>query len=144
MTNPADVVNFLYKVPVFHGLKKHQLEQLAKRFVERDFPSGAQIVTQGQGGEGFFIVQSGKVDVIRERADGTKALVNQMGPGDFLGELALLDNGLRTATATTTEATRCLVLTRWDFMALLREDADMAVTILEELARRFRLALDNL
>jgi CRP/FNR family cyclic AMP-dependent transcriptional regulator len=144
MTNIPEVVNFLYKVPIFHALKKNQLEQLAKRFVERDFPLGTEIVTQGQGGEGFFIVQTGKVDVIRERQDGTKAVVNQMSTGDFLGELALLDNGLRTATAITTEQTRCLVLTRWDFLALLREDADMAVTILEELARRFRLALDSL
>jgi CRP/FNR family cyclic AMP-dependent transcriptional regulator len=144
MTNTLEVVGFLYKVPVFHALKKNQLEQLAKRFVERDFPLGTQIVTQGQGGEGFFIVQSGKVDVIRERADGTSALVNQLEAGDFLGELALLDNGLRTATAVTTADTHCLVLTRWDFISLLREDADMAVTILEELARRFRLALDSL
>jgi CRP-like cAMP-binding protein len=50
----------------------------------------------------------------------------------------------RSATVITTEATNCLVLTRWDFIALLREDADMAVTILEEMAKRFRMALDSL
>jgi len=144
MTPPPDVVNFLYKVPMFQALKKNQLERIAGRLTEREFPAGAQIVTQGQGGEGFFILYSGKADVVRERSDGTRAVVNQIGKGDFLGELALLDNGLRTATAVTTEATRCLVLTRWDFLSLLREDADMAVTILEELAKRFRLALDSL
>ena len=144
MANPQDVVKFLNNVQLFQTLKKHQLELLAKRFVEREYPAGKEIVTQGQGGEGFFIVVSGKLDVIREKTDGTKTIVNQMGPGDFLGELALLDNGIRTATAITKEPTKCLVLARWDFIAALREDADMAVTILEELARRFRLALDVL
>lgn len=144
MADLQDTVNFLYKVPIFQALKKNQLEKLAKRMIERDFPAGKSIVTQGQGGEGFFVVQSGKVDVIRERADGSKAVVNQLGAGDFLGELALLDNGIRTATAVTTEETKCLVLIRWDFISTLKEDPDMAVTILEELARRFRLALDSL
>jgi CRP/FNR family transcriptional regulator, cyclic AMP receptor protein len=144
MANLQDTVKFLYNVPIFHSLNKGQLERLAKRFVERNYPNGAEIVTQGQGGEGFFIVYSGKVDVIRERSDGVKVVVNQMAVGDFLGELALLDNGLRTATAITTEETRCLVLIRWDFISLLREDPDMAVSILEELAKRFRQALDRL
>jgi CRP/FNR family transcriptional regulator, cyclic AMP receptor protein len=144
MIDLQNVVKFLYHVPLFQTLKKNQLEQLAKRFVEREYPAGTEIVSQGHGGEGFFIVYSGKVDVIRERGDGTKAVVNQLATGDFFGELALLDNGIRTATAVTSEATICLVLVRWDFIMLLREDADMAVTILEELAKRFRLALEAL
>ena len=144
MTNLQEVVKFLYNVPMFHSLNKGQLERLAKRFTERDYPAGTEIVTQGHGGEGFFIVFSGKVDVIRERSDGAKVVVNQMATGDFLGELALLDNGLRTATAVTSEATHCLVLTRWDFLSVVKEDPEMAITIMEELARRFRQALDRL
>ena len=144
MINIQDVVKFLYNVPIFQSLNKSQLERLGKRFVEREYAAGTEIVTQGQGGEGFFIVFAGKVDVIRERADGVKVVDNQMSVGDFLGELALLDNGLRTATAIPSEPTQCLVLTRWDFISILKEDPDMAVKILEELARRFRQALDRL
>jgi CRP-like cAMP-binding protein len=144
MTDLQNVVKFLYNVPLFQSLKKNQLEKVAKRIVEREYATGTEIVSQGHGGEGFFIVYSGKVDVIRERGDGTKAVVNQLSKGDFFGELALLDNGIRTATAVTTEPTMCLVLVRWDFIMLLREDADMAVTILEELAKRFRIALETL
>ena len=143
MSTTSNYVNFLNKVPMFHGLKKNQLERIAGRLSEREFSAGSQLVTQGQGGEGFFILYSGKADVVRERSDGTHVTVNQLQTGDFLGELALLDDGIRTATATATETTHCLVLTRWDFIALLREDADMSVTILEEMAKRFRLALDR-
>ncbi len=73
-------------------------------------------MTQDRGGEGFFIVVSGGARAIRQRSDGTQAVVNTFGPTDFFGELALLDDGLRTATVVTTEATKCLVLTRWDFL----------------------------
>jgi CRP/FNR family transcriptional regulator len=67
-----------------------------------------------------------------------------VGPTDFFGELTLLDDGLRTASVIATDETECLILTRWNFLAVLKEDADMAVVILEELAKRFRLALDVL
>jgi CRP/FNR family transcriptional regulator, cyclic AMP receptor protein len=144
MAEPQNVVKFLYNVPLFQSLKKNQLEKLSRRFVDREYEAGTEIVSQGHGGEGFFIITSGKVDVIRERADGSKAVVNQLSASDFFGELALLDNGIRTATVVTTEPTKCLVLVRWDFIMTLREDADMAVTILEELAKRFRLALESL
>ena len=144
MSDVKQTVGFLQRVLLFQGLKTRQLEHLAKRFVERDFPAGQAMVTQGQGGEGFFIIVSGGAEVIRERSDGVKAVVNTFGPTDFFGELALLDDGLRTASVVATEATKCLVLTRWDFLAALREDAEMSVTVLQELARRFRRALDAL
>jgi CRP-like cAMP-binding protein len=144
MADIQTIVRFLTRVPLFQGLKGRQLERLAKRFVERKYDAGQAIVTQGKGGEGFFIVVAGKAEAIRERADGTKVVVNTFGPTDFFGELALLDEGLRTASVVTTEATQCLVLTRWDFLAVLEEDVDMAVIVLQELAKRFRMALDAL
>jgi CRP/FNR family transcriptional regulator, cyclic AMP receptor protein len=144
MADTKQIVSFLHRVPLFQGLNNRQLEHLARRFVERDYKTGTTIVTQGQGGEGFFIVAKGHVEVIRERNDGTKAVVNRLGEGDFFGEMALLDEGQRTASVVAVEDTHCLVLTRWDFLGSLKEDADMAVEVLQELARRFRMALETL
>jgi CRP/FNR family transcriptional regulator len=144
MSNLKETVTFLEKVSFFGGLKKRQLENLAKRMVNRSYRKGDPIVVQGQGGEGFFIVTSGKAEAVRRRADGDNLVVNEFSMGDFFGELALLDDGPRTATITATEETTCLVLVRWDFLSLLREDADMAVEILLELARRFRTTLDSM
>jgi CRP-like cAMP-binding protein len=144
MADVKQTIGFLARVPLFRGLKKRQLERLAKRFVEREYAAGEAIVTQDKGGEGIFIIVSGKAEAIRERADGIKAVVNTFGPTDFFGELALLDDGLRTASVVTTEATQCLALTRWDFLGILKEDADMGVVIAQELAKRFRMALDVL
>jgi CRP-like cAMP-binding protein len=144
MSDVKETVRFLERVPLFQTLKSRQLEHLAKRFVEREFATGQAMVTQGQGGEGFFIIVSGQAEARRTRADGTQAVVNTFGPTDYFGELALLDDGLRTASVVANQATKCLVLTRWDFLAALREDAEIAVSILQELARRFRTALDAL
>ena len=137
-------VRFLAQVPLFQTLKKSQLQGLAKSLVSRRYAAGQEIVTQGKGGAGLFIIVSGKADAIRMRSDGAQVVVNTFGPTDFFGELALLDDEPRTASVVATEETECLVLVQWDFLGMLRLDADMAVLILQELAKRFRRALDAL
>jgi len=144
MSDLKQTVGFLQNVPLFHGLNNRHLELLAKRMVDRQYSAGQPIVTQGHGGEGFFVIVSGKAEAFRERSDGEKVTVNAFGPTDFFGELALLDEGLRTASVIAAEPTQCLALTRWDFLTALREDAEMSVIILQELAKRFRRALDSL
>ena len=144
MANRAEIVSTLQRVPLFSGLNKRQLDSLAKTFVERKYKAGQDIVTQGKGGEGFFLITSGKAEAVREQMDGTKTVVNTFGSFDFFGELALLDDGVRTATVTATQDTTCLVLTSWAFLSVTREDGEMAVAIMKELARRFRAALEVL
>lgn len=137
MSTTQEIVAILSKTPLFQTLKQRQLESLATRFVERDFAAGDAIVTQGKGGVGLFIIVSGKAQAIRTQADGTQVVLNPLGPTEFFGELALLTDATRTASVVATDPTRCLVLTQWDFLGMLRQDADMAVTILQELAERF-------
>lgn len=132
---------FLAKVPLFRGLNEGQLQRLALRFVSRTYQAGQDIVTQGKGGAGLFILVSGAAEAIRVRTDGSKVVLNEFGPTDFLGELALLDDEPRTASVVATQATECLVLSQWEFFGALREDAEMGIEILQELARRFRRAL---
>ena len=144
MATTANTIQFLQRVPLFQGLNNRQLGKLAERCIERKYAAGQEMVTQGYGAEGFYVLISGKAEALRERADGEKIVVNTFGPTDFFGELALLDEGPRTATVIASEATECLALTSWDFLSILKQDADMAVVILQELARRFRTALDVL
>jgi CRP-like cAMP-binding protein len=144
MNDLKQTVGFLQNVPLFQNLNNRQLEHLARRLVDRRYAAGQPIVTQGHGGEGFFVIVSGKAEAFRQRADGEKVTVNTFRPTDFFGELALLDDGPRTASVIAAEPTQCLALTRWDFLAALREDAEMSVIILQELTKRFRRALDSL
>ncbi len=142
MVDTEKTVRALSNATLFRGLNRRQLERFAKRFVEREYDEGEAIVTQGKGGEGFFIIIEGAADVIRQMPNGDRLEVNQFGVGDYFGELALLDDGPRTASVITTAPTSCLILTRWDFLGMLKKDAETAVAILQELARRFRVALN--
>ena len=144
MSELKETTEFLAKVPLFSNLKERQLRLLAGRMVTRRYGVGQDIVTQGKGGVGLFVVVSGAAEAIRVNSDGTKAVVNEFGPTDFFGELALLDEEPRTASVVTTEETQCLVLSQWEFLGALRQDVEMAIVILQELTRRFRRALDTL
>ena len=131
-------INFIKRVPLFQGLKDRQIKKLANRFVPRSFKAGETIVKQGTGGAGMFIVISGQAEAILETADNVEAVVNTFGPTDFFGEIALLHDGPRTASVVAKGEMDCLALTRSDFLALMQNDADMGVTISQELARRMR------
>jgi CRP-like cAMP-binding protein len=139
----ADKHSFLTKVPLFSGLTDKQKKQLAKRFVSRQYKAGDVIVTQGKGGAGMFTITDGKAEAVIEATDGTKTVVNTFGPTDFFGEIALLDDGPRTASVVAVKDTDCLILSREDFIAVLKNDADMGVVIAQELARRFRRFLSQ-
>jgi CRP-like cAMP-binding protein len=139
-----EMAKFLARVPLFKQLKRRQLESLAQTMVTHDYDAGQDIVTQGESGVGLFVIASGEAEVIHVRTDGSRAVVNVLGETDYFGELALLTEGPRTASVVATEPTQCLVLTRWNFLAALKGDAEMAVAILEEMAWRFRTALEVL
>jgi CRP-like cAMP-binding protein len=141
MAIPKDMTVFLANVPLFHGLSKRHLNQLAKRFYPRKYKAGEAIVTQGKGGEGMFTILSGGAEAVIETADGSKTVVNTFGPANFFGEIAMLDDGPRTASVIATEDTECLVLTRSDFLAIMQNDAEMATVIAMALARRLRRAV---
>ena len=141
MANPNDMTTFLASVPLFQGLNKRHRNQLAKRFIPRSYKAGQAIVTQGKGGEGMFTIISGAAEAVVETTDGTKTVVNTFGSANFFGEVAMLDDGPRTASVIATEDTECLVLTRSDFIAVMQNDAEMATEIAMALARRLRRAV---
>jgi CRP/FNR family transcriptional regulator, cyclic AMP receptor protein len=108
---------------------------IARRAEEVDFPKGQRIARQGEIETGFFMIVAGSVTVAR---DG-KTLA-RLGPGDFFGELSLLDRQPRMASVTADEPTHCLALPSWEFQQLLDTEPGLAVAILKEAAKRLRAA----
>lgn len=137
-------VQILSQVPIFSGLNNKQLTALAKRLTTRNYSEDDVIITQGKGGEGLFVVSEGTAKAVRLQPDGDQVTVNEFGEKDFFGELALLDDGVRTASVIATSTVKCLVLTRWDFKSVLKDEPEMAILMLEEMAKRFRRALETL
>lgn len=139
-----EVVRFLTGVPLFAGLQERQIRNLVKRMRERTYHKGDGIVEQAKMGVGLFIIVSGECDVIRLRPDGTTFVVDTLGPKQFFGELSLLDEAPRTASVIAKADTTCLVLTQLDFLDAIREDAEMAIAVMKELAARFRRVLSHM
>ncbi len=133
MADLASTLTHLRRVPLFAALPAADLEFVARSVVERVYEPGTTIVRQGEPGMGFFLIADGRVEVSR---DGRR--LRELGPGEFFGEMALLEERARTATVTALTRTRCLQLVRWDFRALLREHPDLAIRILEVVVRRLR------
>jgi CRP-like cAMP-binding protein len=140
----TDITTFLASVPLFQGLDNRQLKQLAKRFIPRNYKAGEYIVTQGKGGAGLFTIVSGHAQAVIDSGDGELTVVNTFKPNDFFGEIALLDDGPRTASVIATQDTECLILSRPEFLAVLQNDAEMGAVIAQELARRFRKMIATL
>lgn len=119
--------------PLFKGLDGTGLAALAAAAVEVDFPADRVIARQGEIGTGFFVIVEGMVRVSRDGA-----VVARLGPGEFFGELSILDGGPRIAQVAAEEATRCLALASWDFERVLREEPGVALSVLKVVAGRLR------
>lgn len=144
MVDTKSHIQLLRQVPLFAGLSENHLKKLAKRLVKREYEEGQVIITQGKGGEGLFVIYDGTAQAIRVQPDGEKIIVNEFGETDYFGELALLAEGLRTASVIATSDVSCFILTSWDFKGILRDEPEIAISMLEELADRFRRALETL
>lgn len=131
----ADHQEALANVPLFAKLPKKSLNRLSRIVVERSYPAGSVIVREGEAGMGFFLIEKGAVDIVHGPEE--KA-VNTLKQGEYFGEMALLDGHPRSATVRAVDETTCLVLPRWEFLAEVRNDAEMAIDILEVLSLRIR------
>jgi CRP/FNR family transcriptional regulator, cyclic AMP receptor protein len=139
-----DIAEFLTKVPLFHGLKENQLMKIARRCRERDYKVGETIIEQGKVGVGLFILVRGAAKVVREQTDGEQIELDHLKRTDFFGELSLLDDAPRSATVTALEDTKCLALSKLDFLDELANDAEMGIAMLKTMSQRYRRLVANL
>jgi CRP/FNR family transcriptional regulator, cyclic AMP receptor protein len=132
MAAPVDI---LRKVPLFAELGDRELKRLAEHFKERMFPEGSAVTTEGATGIGFFIIGDGSATVSIGGEERTT-----LGPGDFFGEIALVDEGTRSATIVAATDLLCYGLTAWEFRPFVEEHPQVAWPMLKTLARRLREA----
>jgi CRP/FNR family transcriptional regulator, cyclic AMP receptor protein len=126
-------LDLLHRIPLFSGCDRRGLERLGQLSDEVDVPAGKVLMRQGESGSDMMVLINGTVAIER---DGAR--VNTLGAGDFFGEIALIDGGPRTATVTTEEPSRLLVITRHDFRSMMEEFPDVETQVLSALAHRIR------
>lgn len=130
---------FLARVPIFANCTSEEISAIAGVSQESFFQPGQIIVTQGTPGQAFYLILAGRVEILR---DGTS--LGAFGPGDFFGEMSLLDQAPRSATIRSLEQTECLMLSSWDFRSVLERHPSIAIKLLEVLSRRLRVADERL
>ena len=126
-------VDTLKKVPLFAGLDNKELQQIAASMRERKFKAGDTVTQEGAGGVGFFVVEQGQADVsVGGESKGS------VGPGDYFGEIALINESPRTATLTARTDMLCYGMTPWDFRPLVESNSTIAWKLLTAMAEKMR------
>jgi CRP/FNR family transcriptional regulator, cyclic AMP receptor protein len=129
---PIDVIR---QVPLFAGLEDRDLERLADRFQERSFPEGATVLEEGSTGTSFYVIAEGNATV----SVGGEVKTT-LGPGDYFGEMAVFEEGVRSASVVGATDLRTYFLTPWEFRPYVEEHPELAWKLLQNLARRLRAA----
>ncbi len=128
-------IELLSRVPLFEGCSQRQLRAVARITEVRELPEATVLARAGDQGNEFFLIVDGRVRIEvspRKRA--------RLGPGEFFGEMSLLDGGPRSATAVAETGVRLLVIGRRDFAVLLAKVPDLTRHLLVILCRRLRAA----
>src|SRR5262245_3083487 len=128
----------LERSPLFRGLAQPSLERIVALAVQRHYRGGELVFSQGDAGDALYAVVAGRIRISAGTADGREMSLNIMEPGDSFGEIALLDGGPRTATATATEATELVSIRRDHLFSLLEREPKVALELLKLCGSRLR------
>jgi CRP/FNR family cyclic AMP-dependent transcriptional regulator len=129
--NQDTKVQALRRVPLFEDLSKKELSELARQTEDLEVPAGEVLCREGDTGQEFFVIVDGKTEITSKGKP-----VARRGGGDFVGEIALLENTTRTATVTAKTPLRVFVLTRQDFRRLVDANRSVEQKVMRALARR--------
>ena len=131
MTDGA--ANLLKRVPIFSDLDGKELERIANSMKQRTFKAGETVTTEGQTGVGFFVIEEGEA-IVTVGGDERRKL----GPGDYFGEVALLNESARTATITADSDLKCYGLTSWEFRPLVETQPSIAWKLLQAMSKTYQ------
>ncbi len=133
-------INFLRNVSIFEELPERDLEKIAQLVTRKTFSKGNVILMEDEIGSALFIIMEGKVKVSRLDETGREVILSILGPGEVFGEMSLLDGMKRSATVSALTDTDVFIIYRDDFLNLLNQHPQIAISLLKELTQRLRKA----
>jgi CRP/FNR family transcriptional regulator, cyclic AMP receptor protein len=125
--------DLLARVPIFSDLDRKELDRIAASMKERTFAVGDTVTAEGQSGIGFFVIESGNARVTVGGEDRRR-----LGPGDYFGEVALLNESARTATIVAETDLKCYGLTSWEFRPLVETHGSIAWKLLQAMSKTYQ------
>ncbi|MFN2388371.1 MAG: cyclic nucleotide-binding domain-containing protein [Actinomycetota bacterium] len=139
MAENRTTLQMLGSVELFKDLSDKELEQIVAEAKEVDFQPGHSIVTEGQSGIGFHLILDGEARVTQGGRE-----LSRLRPGDYFGEISLIDGGPRSATVSADSAVRALSLVSWNFLPLVERTPSIASKLLIRMCKRLRDAEESL
>ena len=133
----------LSHISIFEGLPEAELSALQELCITRTYPKNTVIINEGDQANAMFICTSGKVKVYVSDENGKEFVLNSMGPGEYFGELSLLDDETRSASVITTDKSTFSILYKDDFSKVVLNHPDIALVLLRNLASRIRKLTEN-
>ncbi len=130
--------DFLSQVPIFSRLRREDLEQIAKHARHFVFPVGDEIISEGERDGRLFVVLRGRVDVVKNRGHRNERILASLGAHEYFGEMALIDDLVRSATVVAKEETEVLAIEQWRLHEEIERNPAMAVELLRMMSRRVR------
>ncbi len=130
----------LKAVPFFTQLSDRELDVIRAVSVEKSFPKNAVVLTEGEIGDSLYMIQTGKVKVFIGDEDGREIILKILGPGDFFGEMSMIDKQPRSASVTTLEAATVHILSHSSFEKCVEQAPRIANMVMRVLAQRVREA----
>ena len=137
---PQEEISFLRNVPIFADLEEKDLQKIVRLGTRQKYKKGNIVVLEQESGAALFVIVSGKVKVVRMDEDGREVILSLFGPGEFFGEMSLLDGLARSASVVATVKSELFMIHRRDFLELLHGFPTVAISLLAELAMRLRKA----
>jgi CRP/FNR family transcriptional regulator, cyclic AMP receptor protein len=131
-------IDLLGRVPLFAELSRDELERIADVAIPRSFPKGVRVFHEGDTSDACYIVRDGDLRVTREHSDGRAIALATLGPGDFFGELAMLDGGTRSASVETITNCELLGVPASDIRRVISTHGDIAAKLIVAITRRLR------
>ena len=135
---PNDTTELLGRVPLFAELSEEELARVVSVAIPRSFPRGVRVFHEGDDSDACYVVRRGDLRVTREHSDGRAIALATLGPGDFFGELAMLDGGSRSASVETLSDSELLALPAGDMRRVIASHGEIAAKLIVALTRRLR------
>ncbi len=139
-TMSTEEFSFLRNVPIFADLEDKELERIARLGTRQKYKKGNLVVLEKESGAALFVIVSGKVKVVRTDEEGREVILSMFGPGEFFGEMSLLDGLARSASVVAVSKAELFMIHRRDFLETMHQFPAIAIALLAELAMRLRKA----
>jgi len=136
-------VEALRKIPLFANVDEQDLERIAATSVVRTFNKNSIVITEGDTSSSLYLIMDGEVKIFVSDEDGKTNIINRLGPGEYFGELSLIDEGPRSASVEAVTRCKISILSRKYFVDYIEQHPRVAISLLKGMGQRLRKTTDH-